>query len=201
MRGNVRWMIDEPIIQVRVDDKDRVLATLVSAFAGDPVERWLYPDDEQYALHFPRFLAAFGGAAFSARSVWMIADFAAVALWLPPDRAPDGEAIVAVLGESVPSAKLAETFEVLEQMAAVHPNDPHWYLPWLGVAASGQGQGMGSRLLTHGLATVDSHHLPAYLETPSPRTVPFYQRHGFELVGQTQAVACPSISLMLRPAR
>jgi hypothetical protein len=45
-------------------DAQRVLATLVLAFAADPVERWLYPEPEQYLTRFPHFLAAFGGPAF-----------------------------------------------------------------------------------------------------------------------------------------
>ena len=47
-----------------------VFATLVLAFAADPVERWLYPEPQQYLSHFPKFLAAFGGRAFSERTVW-----------------------------------------------------------------------------------------------------------------------------------
>ena len=39
-------------------DQDRVFATLVLAFAADPVERWLYPEPQQYLSHFPKFLAA-----------------------------------------------------------------------------------------------------------------------------------------------
>lgn len=45
-------------------EQERVYATLVLAFAADPVERWLYPKPRQYLLYFPRFLAAFGGRAF-----------------------------------------------------------------------------------------------------------------------------------------
>jgi hypothetical protein len=33
---------------LRADDRAQALATITSAFAHDPVERWLYPDDDQY---------------------------------------------------------------------------------------------------------------------------------------------------------
>ena len=64
-------------------EQERVYATLVLAFAADPVERWLYPEPRQYLLYFPRFLAAFGGRAFAGQTVWSLGE-SAVALWLPP---------------------------------------------------------------------------------------------------------------------
>jgi hypothetical protein len=41
------------------DDQARVIATLVSAFIADPVERWLYPEPFAYLTQFPAFVAAF----------------------------------------------------------------------------------------------------------------------------------------------
>jgi ribosomal protein S18 acetylase RimI-like enzyme len=101
----------------------------------------------------------------------------------------------------VPVEQQADTFAVLEQMNRVHPTGAHWYLPWLAVDPSRQGAGLGSRLLARGLVHVDAGRLPVYLETPNPRTVPFYERHGFEVVGIAQAGACPPITSMLRAAR
>jgi hypothetical protein len=38
------------------------------------------------------------------------------------------------------------------------------------------------------------------LETPNPRTIPFYRRHGFEITGTANAGECPPLAFMLRPA-
>jgi hypothetical protein len=65
-------------------ERDRAIATLVSAFEDDPVERWMYPRDQQYRLHFPAFVAAFGGAAFDDQSVWCLRDRDAARSGLPP---------------------------------------------------------------------------------------------------------------------
>jgi GNAT superfamily N-acetyltransferase len=183
------------------DDQPRAIATLVSAFIADPVERWLYPEPSAYLTNFPAFVAAFGGAAFENQTVWSLDEFAAVAMWLPPGREVDGEAIVAVLSESVSPDKHADTFAVLEQMDAAHPKDPHWYLPWLGVDRALQGTGLGADLLRQCLVRVDAEHSPAFLETPNPRTLPFYERHGFRVTSVSQAGACPPMISMLRPAR
>jgi len=175
--------------------------TLVAAFADDPVERWLYPEPTEYLTHFPRFLAAFGGRAFDEQTVWRLGDFSAVALWLPPGAEPDGDAIGAVLEATVSPSKHGDTFAVLEQMEDAHPTYPHWYLPWFGVDSVLQGRGLGGELLEQCLEIVDESHLPAYLETPNPRTLTFYGRHGFEETGTAQAGACPPMTFMLRAAR
>jgi GNAT superfamily N-acetyltransferase len=85
-------------------------------------------------------------------------------------------------------------------MDEAHPAYPHWYLPWFGTDPAEQGRGRGSALMSHCLDVVDADRLPTYLETPNPRTIPFYQRHGFEVVGTAQAGACPPLTLMLRAA-
>jgi GNAT superfamily N-acetyltransferase len=183
-----------------VDERDqtRVIGTLVSAFLDDPVERWLFPESHEYLAHFPRFVAAFGGKAFEQQSAWTVGDFEAVAVWIPPGSEPDTNAIVDVLSESVAAERHDDMFSVLEQMDAAHPKYPHWYLPWLGVDRTRQGTGLGGQLLKHCLAVVDADHLPAFLETPNPRTIPFYERHGFAVTSAAQAGTCPPVTSMLR---
>ena len=137
--------------------------TLISAFTDDPVERWLYPERSEYLAYFPRFLAAFGGRAFDEQTVWRLGEFSAVALWLPPGAEPDGDAIGAVLAQTVSIDKHADTFAVLEQMDAAHPTYPHWYLPWFGVDSAVQGEGLGSLLMEHCLVEIRRHGPPAHL--------------------------------------
>ncbi len=178
----------------------RATATLVSAFTDDPVERWLWPETDDYLTHFPVFVAAFGGKAFDEETVWMLGECAAVALWLPPGAEPGEDAIVAVLTESVSPEKHEEAFSVLEQMDAVHPTYSHWYLPWFGVDRALQGNGAGTQLMGACLPIVDESHRPAFLETPNPRNISFYERHGFEVTAVAQAGACPPVTSMLRTA-
>jgi GNAT superfamily N-acetyltransferase len=182
-------------------ERARAYATLVSAFADDPVERWLYPDSQQYRTHFPEFLAALGGRAFDVQSAWQLGEFSAVALWLPPGTAPDGDTIVTVLTDSVAPGRHEETFAVLEQMDVAHPEYPHWYLPWFGVDATLQGTGLGGQLMRRCLRFIDESRLPAYLETPNPRSIPFYERYGFAVTGEAQAGSCPPLAFMLRAAQ
>jgi ribosomal protein S18 acetylase RimI-like enzyme len=191
-------MSETRVLAARDSERKRVLDVLVLAFAADPVERFLFPEADQYLAHFHEFLAAFGGTAFSTETVWRLDDFSAVALWLPPGSDPDNDAIVAAIAERVDPTRHEDLFSVAEQMAEAHPSFPHWYLPWFGVDPRKQGRGLGSELMEHCLALIDEQHLPAYLETPNPRTIPFYERHGFEVTAEAKAGACPPVVSMLR---
>ncbi len=112
---------DSTVLPVSEGRQTQAYATLVSAFFEDPVERWLYPAPQEYRTHFPEFLAAFGGKAFQHDTVWTLGEFSAVALWLPSGIEPDGDAITAVLAETVDPSKHDDLFSVLEQMDAAHP--------------------------------------------------------------------------------
>jgi ribosomal protein S18 acetylase RimI-like enzyme len=207
IRRHLAMIPDDAAAQPRIagavneGDQHRVIATIVSAFIADPVERWLWPEARQYLTHFPAFVAAFGAAAFRSGTVSTLEDFAAVAMWIPPGTEPDGEQIVAVLDSTLAPDRKDDAFAVLEQMERTHPKDAHWYLPWLAVDPARQRAGLGAELLERGLARSDAARLPAFLETPNPRTVRFYERHGFGIVGIARAGACPPITSMLRAAR
>src|SRR4051794_6476516 len=192
-------MVEPEFAVVTPTEQDRAIGTLVSAFQDDPVERWLYPEEAQYRRHFPTFIAAFGGAAFHDQTVWRLDNFDAVAFWFGPSREPDAEAVVQVLVETTSDDLHADSFSTLAQMADGHPREPHWYLPWFGVDHGLHGRGLGTHLMHKCLDIVDQSGLPAYLETPNPRTVPFYERAGFFVVSVGQAGACPPITLMQRP--
>jgi GNAT superfamily N-acetyltransferase len=74
-------------------------------------------------------------------------------------------------------------------------------LPLIGVEASRQGEGLGAALMRQALLLCDRESRPAYLESTSRRSIPFYERHGFALLGTIQLGESSPIFPMLRPAR
>jgi hypothetical protein len=58
-----------PFASVLESDRERVIATIVSAFVEDPVERLLWPDEQQYLTNFSTFVGAFGGEAFASATL------------------------------------------------------------------------------------------------------------------------------------
>lgn len=144
---------------------------------------------------------AFGGGAFTKQTAWRLGAFSAVALWLPPNVSADSDAMGATFEQSVAPEQHLDLFAVIDQMSAAHPHDPHWYLPWFGVDPLHQGRGVGSRLMEHCLRIVDGDRLPAFLESPNPRNLSFYERHGFTVVATSGSGSCPPVFSMSRPAR
>lgn len=55
--------------------------------------------------------------------------------------------------------------------------------------------------MAHALARCDVEGLPAYLESSNPRNLPFYERHGFEVLGKIQVGSSPTLVPMLRRPR
>jgi ribosomal protein S18 acetylase RimI-like enzyme len=150
--------------------------------------------------HFPRFIRAFGCAAFDHDTAHHVEGCAA-ALWIPPGVEPDEAALVELIETTAPPDKLESVFGLLEQMGEFHPAEPHWYLPLIGTDPAQQRRGHGSALLRHALARCDADQVPAYLEASSPSNVPLYERHGFDSIGLIQVGSSPPITPMVRHPR
>lgn len=186
---------------VAAADRKKAVATVALAFASDPMMRWSFPDPARYLAIACDFIDAFGGHAAEHGSAEEIADFAAVALWLPPGIAPDGEAMGAIIGANMPADRMEDGGALVEQMNRFHPKEPHWYLPLIGADPVHQGKGYGSALIAHALRRCDREGLPAYLESSNRANLPLYERHGFRVIGEIQSGSSPTLYPMLRPAR
>ena len=182
-------------------DEVQIAHTIAAAFAADPVVRWTWPNAHQYLSNMPAFALAFGGAGFAHQGAHCTDDYAGAALWLPPGLHPNEEAMGQIVEGSVAAAIRGDLYGVLEQMAAYHPSEPHWYLPLIGVDPAHQGKGHGAALLTYALERCDRDRCLAYLESTNPRNITLYQRHGFEALGEIQVGTSPPLVPMLRQRR
>ena len=183
-----------------VPNHDAILGTLTAAFETDPPVRWMYPDRADYLAHFPAFATAFAGRAISDDTLVTVEG--GVALWIAPGAEPDEAALVAAVERSIPEQRQAEVFAVFEAMGDVHPREPHWYLPMIGVRPDRQGRGLGSAMLRPVLARCDAEGIPAYLEATTQRNRDLYARHGFRQTATIEVAGCPPLYAMLRqPAR
>ena len=97
-------------------------------------------------------------------------------------------AFVRALGIRLPRARrLQKLFE------ANHPEEPHYYIRYLGVATQFQGQGLGPALLRPTLDRCDSEGVSAYLEASTERSAAFYERLGFIHLGELRVPNGPPV--------
>ena len=194
-------MGDTIVKSVAPGEEGRAVHTVMLAFAEDPTVRWCWPDSQQYVELMPSFIRAFAGAGFASGAATQVGDFAGAALWLPPGVHPDEEAMGAIMEKTVAPKVIDDLMPLLEKAAAHHPEEPHWYLPLIGVDPSQRGNGYGGALLAHTLELCDRDGVPAYLESSNARNISLYLRHGFEILDTIQVGSSPSFAPMLRKPR
>ena len=75
----------------------------------------------------------FAGGSFEHGTAYVSADFCGTALWLPPGVRPNGEAPERVFRDTAKPEHLDDLLATFEKMEQWHPEEPHWYLPMIGV--------------------------------------------------------------------
>jgi ribosomal protein S18 acetylase RimI-like enzyme len=196
------------VLRAQRSQADEVGRTLAGAFTDDPVIGWLIPfdvdgRDERLATFFTSMARSY---LRRDKHVYLATGGVAAALWSAPGswRLPMTE----VLRETRPAMRafgrsLGRALRTQLELEAGHPKEPHhWYLGYVGVAGSHQGQGIGSAVLREVLDQADDAHVPAYLESSNERNLSLYERNGFRVTKQYRALGRgPFIYRMWRDPR
>ena len=184
---------------------------LTDAFMDDPVLQWTLREGRAYPGALRRYFE-FALLEQCVPSDLMFVsgdDMRATAIWLPPSdlgvlATPPREMLrlipkfLPILGIS----RLHRAMSLAMAMDAHHPHEPHWYLYFLGVPPSSQGQGLGSAMMDTTMPMVDAQRLPAYLDNSNARNIPLYERYGFRVISEYRARDdAPPIWGMWRDAR
>jgi ribosomal protein S18 acetylase RimI-like enzyme len=113
-----------------------------------------------------------------------------------------GRRMAELMGELLGDAAGAKMAAMAEPLSQAKTDEPSFYLFILGTDAERQSRGLGAALLERVLTICDEQGLAAHLESSNPRNIPFYERHGFEVIaehvlGEDGPLICP----MRRPPR
>jgi ribosomal protein S18 acetylase RimI-like enzyme len=180
---------------------ETILDVLSDAFADDPVVQWVTPKT-RYARYAFELTVPF---CLGHGHTYIATDGSGAASWLPPGVALASpvtpRVVLSGLREYGPGS-LLRALATLLQTQKRHPKEDFYYLFAIGALRSARGRGVGSALMREGLARCDADHMPAYLESSNVKNLPFYRKHGFEVVDELKlAMNGPTLWLMWRPAR
>ena len=186
------------------DDEEGVGALLSVSFTDDPFVRWLLPNPQDFLRDSAKHPRRAYSAAFDARTVYIIGEFAGVAVWLPPGTKKDH--LVEPASTEPPDKSENNSFppefaELIARSAAYRPTEPHWYLGLIAVDPAYRGCGVGTKLMEYGLEIADQEGLPAYLESTNAANLSIYRRFGFQQLAEVGVGSSPNRFPMLRPAR
>lgn len=193
----------------QVADRAEVNRVLTAAFLDDPIFEWIAPDRAFRQAAMPGMFDAFTEAFARHDATRVLAadgaggngTLAGVAMWAPAGVAPvhpDDEERMGVRIAELSGPYLERMGTCLEVFEAAHPQEPAWFLQFIGVDTPRQGRGLGSRLLRDVLDVADRNGEAAYLEATSPANRALYERHGFRCIGDLPLPGGPTAWAMWR---
>lgn len=204
MELNDRLPVTGPVVRRATRSDVRPLAAILTrAFDDDPLATFVFSGlrRQRLGLH-SYFTSQIRRPYLPLGHVHTTEDLGGAAIWGPPELPPPSWRTLVQLLPTAPflvGRRMAAGLRLLAEVDALHPREPHWYLATLGTEPARQGRGIGSSLLSAGLAEVDESGLPAYLESSKERNVPFYARYGFEVVDVLRVDGAPPLWRMWRP--
>ena len=83
-------------------------------------------------------------------------------------------------------------YEWVTAWAARDPEERHLHLGPIAADAGRQGQGIGTEMMKVFCSMADRHGLLSYLETDKAENVRFYEKFGFETVGEARVIGVPN---------
>jgi GNAT superfamily N-acetyltransferase len=186
----------------RPADGDRVVDTIVAAFADDPA--WRYFFGAAYAGSAPHLATALFGLRIGSGAVWVADDGDAVAIWVPPTGAGTTDEEAARGWAACRSAIGEEAWKRVRAydraVDVVRTPTPHWYLGVLAARPDRHGQGLGTMVMGEALQLADRAGVDCCLETSTADNRAFYQHRGFSEVTPVHIPDGPPTWWMRRPA-
>jgi len=188
-------------------DRQREAAlTLAEAFTNDPLLEILAPDLARRAKLGPQMMSVLVAYGVRFGQVWSNDDASAVAIWLHPESGPmtmprmlrvgmwRAPFMLGLTGMGRMSKAMSATEDFHKQVEG-----PHWYLMTVGTRTAMQGRGLGSQLVDMGTSRADDAGVPCYLETGTDSNIAFYQKRGFEIIGQADCYGHTLTGMVRQP--
>lgn len=174
-------------VPIRAATRDR-LPTLARvfgrAFAADPIAVWPLSSSQGMDARIEQMFAMIYEGIADSGKIWEAGQGDGFAIWIPAGTAQEMfDSDAAARGQL---ASLTDDdgarYDVL--WSWIESRVPHdaWYLDAIGVDPDRHGMGIGTALVTFGLAQAAQAGVSAFLETAVEANVGYYERFGFKVI-------------------
>jgi ribosomal protein S18 acetylase RimI-like enzyme len=185
-------MQDNKLVQLEVAQTGQAAELLARAFHNDPLYMLVIPEADKRAEVLSWLFDRVVHYSLLYGEVHTTRMLEGVACWLPPGQTE------LTIGRVVRSGLYATPLKMglaayrrfdtyMGYAGKLHKRyapESHWYLWAVGVNPPSQGRGIGGRLMEAVLVRASADGTACYLETGVERNIRFYEKHGFEVVGE-----------------
>lgn len=179
--------------------------TLARAFHDDPIKLFLAGAREFTTERAVPFFDAFARIQLPHGHVYTTPGHEAAAIWAPPGA---WKVPLRQIARFTPrflrmyGSRFVPNLAVLTDLEKLHPQEPHYYLEFIGTDPAHQGKGFGRALMEPVLERADREGVGVYLENSKEQNLAFYGRHGFQVRQEmTHRRGGPRMWLMWRDPR
>lgn len=159
--------------------------SLAGAFYDDPVVDFAWPDRAKRLARSERSFASQLDALWDRREVHTVDGFSAVAVWARPDEWEiPPRAVLRVAAAAIRTRLRLAALVAYLRTDSLHPEEPHWYLEFLGTVPEKQGKGLGGQVLAPVLDQADREGIAIWAWSSNRRNLAFYHRQGFALLDE-----------------
>lgn len=172
------------MIRAGIEDKNRIVNILSNAFDDNKSVNYIIQQDAKRKQRIRNLMAYSFDLCHSFGNVFMSEDKKGCALILLPDKKKTTlRSILLDTKLAVSAIGLANIIKAMKREAAInkiHPDGIIYYLWFIGVDATDQGNGVGSKLLESVIQEGLSQKRTICLETSTIKNLPWYEKHGFK---------------------
>lgn len=167
------------------NDKSLVVDTLTKSFDNNQSVNYIIKQDGKRVERIKNLMKYSFEVCYSFGDVFLSDDRKACALVTYPDKKKttvksillDIQLIISCVGLK----NIKKTLQRETMINKVHPNEPIYYLWFIGVDPEHQNEGIGSVLLDEIIADSEQKKRPIYLETSTLKNLPWYAKYGFQI--------------------
>jgi len=172
------------MIRAGIEDKNRIVDILSNAFDDNKSVNYIIHQDAKRKQRIRNLMAYSFDLCHSFGDVFLSEDKKGCALILLPDKKKTTlRSVFLDTKLAVSSIGLANLKKAIKREAAIskiHPAGKIYYLWFIGVDRTNQGNGVGSKLLESVIQEGLSQKRTICLETSTTKNLPWYEKHGFK---------------------